>query len=49
MLADHAIDPRPEMETVAAMLAGETLDETWNAFQPQFLIDGCMHNNLRMY
>ena len=48
-LADHAVDPRPEMETVAAMLAGETTDETWNACQRQFLIDGWMHNNLRMY
>ena len=48
-LADHAADPRPEMETLTAMLAGETSDETWNACQRQFLIDGWMHNNLRMY
>jgi deoxyribodipyrimidine photolyase len=48
-LADHAVDPRPEMETLNAMLAGETSDETWNACQRQFLIDGWMHNNLRMY
>lgn len=48
-LADHAADPRPEIETLAAMLRGETRDETWNACQRQFLIDGWMHNNLRMY
>ncbi len=48
-LANHAVDPRPEMETLTAMLAGETSDETWNACQRQFLIDGWMHNNLRMY
>ena len=48
-LADHAGDPRPERETLAAMLRGETRDESWNACQRQFLIDGWMHNNLRMY
>jgi len=48
-LADHAHNARPEQETLAAMLAGDTRDETWNACQQQFLIDGWMHNNLRMY
>lgn len=48
-LADHAHDPRPALETLGAMLHGETRDETWNACQRQFLIDGWMHNNLRMY
>jgi len=48
-LADHADDPRPEGETLTAMLRGETRDESWNACQRQFLIDGWMHNNLRMY
>lgn len=48
-LADHAADPRPEMETLTAMLRGETSDETWNACQRQVLIEGWMHNNLRMY
>jgi len=48
-LADHAHDARPEQETLAAMLAGDTRDETWNACQRQFLVDGWMHNNLRMY
>jgi deoxyribodipyrimidine photolyase len=48
-LANHAGDPRPELETLDALLHGETRDETWNACQKQFLIDGWMHNNLRMY
>lgn len=48
-LAAHAADPRPELETLDALLLGETRDETWNACQRQFLIDGWMHNNLRMY
>ena len=48
-LAEHAGDPRPEAETLSAMVAGETRDETWNACQKQYLIDGWMHNNLRMY
>lgn len=48
-LEDHAVDPRPEAETLAALLRGETRDETWNACQRQFLANGWMHNNLRMY
>jgi deoxyribodipyrimidine photolyase len=48
-LADHARDARPDLETLAAMLKGETRDETWNAGQRQFLAEGWMHNNLRMY
>jgi len=48
-LAAHAGDPRPELETLDALLHGETRDETWNACQKQFVVDGWMHNNLRMY
>lgn len=48
-LAAHAADPRLESETLDAMIHGETADESWNACQKQFLIDGWMHNNLRMY
>lgn len=48
-LSRHAGDPRPELETLDALLHGETRDETWNACQKQFLLDGWMHNNLRMY
>ena len=45
----HAPDPRPEGETLDALLHGTTRDETWNACQKQYLVDGWMHNNLRMY
>ena len=48
-LAAHAGDPRPDLETLDALLHGETRDETWNACQRQFLVDGGMHNNLRLY
>ena len=48
-LENHAADPRPEQETLDALVHGETADETWNACQKQYLIDGWMHNNLRMY
>ena len=48
-LEAHAGDPRPELESLDALLHGETRDETWNACQKQYLIDGWMHNNLRMY
>jgi deoxyribodipyrimidine photo-lyase len=48
-LAEHAGDPRPDAESIERMLRGETRDETWNACQRQFLGDGWMHNNLRMY
>ncbi len=48
-LAAHAGDPRPELETLDALVHGETADETWNACQKQYLLDGWMHNNLRMY
>jgi deoxyribodipyrimidine photo-lyase len=48
-LAEHAADPRPELESLRALVLGETADETWNACQKQYLVDGWMHNNLRMY
>jgi deoxyribodipyrimidine photo-lyase len=48
-LEQHADDPRPELEAFEALVLGETADETWNACQKQYLIDGWMHNNLRMY
>lgn len=48
-LADHASDPRPAIYDLHALVQGQTDDETWNAAQRQFLIDGWMHNNLRMY
>lgn len=48
-LEKHTRDLRPQSETLDALLHGETKDETWNACQRQYLIDGWMHNNLRMY
>jgi deoxyribodipyrimidine photo-lyase len=48
-LAEHAADERPEVETLGALIRGETADETWNACHKQYLLDGWMHNNLRMY
>jgi deoxyribodipyrimidine photo-lyase len=48
-LDEHAGDSRPDVETLHALVHGETRDETWNACQKQYLIDGWMHNNLRMY
>ncbi|CAA9527503.1 MAG: Deoxyribodipyrimidine photolyase [uncultured Sphingomonadaceae bacterium] len=48
-LGEHASDPRPKLETLGALLHGETRDETWNACQKQYVLDGWMHNNLRMY
>ena len=48
-LAAHAQDPRPTLYSKAQLLRGETHDAIWNAAQKQFLLDGWMHNNLRMY
>ncbi|WP_375392629.1 deoxyribodipyrimidine photo-lyase [uncultured Sphingomonas sp.] len=48
-LADHAGDPRLALEPLRALIEGETADESWNACQKQFLLEGWMHNNLRMY
>lgn len=45
----HASDPRPQIYSVDALLHGETDDALWNAAQKQFLLDGWMNNNLRMY
>ena len=48
-LQAHAGDPRPELYSLEALIHGATDDETWNAAQKQFLLDGWMNNNLRMY
>jgi len=37
------------LETLEALTLGQTANETWNACKKQFLLDGWMHNNLRMY
>ena len=48
-LQAHADDPRPKLYALEALIHGETEDETWNAAQKQFLLDGWLNNNLRMY
>ena len=45
----HAADPRPRLFSLDELAHGETDDEVWNAAQKQFLLDGWMNNNLRMY
>ena len=48
-LAAHANDKREHIYSLGEIIHGHTHDETWNAAQRQFLVDGWMHNNLRMY
>ena len=48
-LRAHADDPRPTLYSLDELAHGETDDETWNAAQKQFTLDGWMNNNLRMY
>ena len=45
----HRDDPREHLYTLDQLLHAETDDPVWNASQRQFLLDGYMHNNLRMY
>jgi deoxyribodipyrimidine photo-lyase len=47
-LAKHANDPRPERYTLAELAAARTGDPVWNAAQRQLLVDGRIHNYLRM-
>jgi len=48
-LSAHASDTRERLYSMHALIHGETDDELWNAAQRQFVLDGWMHNNLRMY
>lgn len=45
----HRKDERSTLYALNDLLLGNTKDETWNAAQKQFLTEGWMHNNLRMY
>ena len=47
-LAKHARDPRPERYTLAELADARTYDPVWNAAQRQLLVDGRIHNYLRM-
>ncbi|MGB3541438.1 MAG: hypothetical protein WBA11_00810, partial [Rubrivirga sp.] len=48
-LEAHAEDERPHIYSLDELTHAETDDPVWNAAQKQFLLDGWMHNNLRMY
>ncbi len=48
-LEAHAGDERDVLYDLDTLLHGRTDDETWNAAQRQWLVEGYMHNNLRMY
>lgn len=47
-LEKHAPE-RSDTPTLDEIIHGETVDETWNAAQKQYLLDAWMPNNLRMY
>ena len=47
-LKKHARDPRPERYTLAQLAHADTGDEVWNAAQRELLVDGRIHNYLRM-
>ena len=48
-LSAHVADPRPQVYRLDDLVHARTDDDVWNAAQRQFLLDGWMHNNLRMY
>ncbi|GAB5412756.1 MAG: hypothetical protein Cons2KO_03590 [Congregibacter sp.] len=45
----HRLDERRITYSLRELIRGETADRTWNAAQKQFVLEGWMHNNLRMY
>ena len=47
-LKKHAKDPRPERYTLAELAEARTGDPVWNAAQRQLLVEGRIHNYLRM-
>ncbi|TWT34200.1 deoxyribodipyrimidine photolyase [Blastopirellula retiformator] len=47
-LADHANDKRPHLYNLEQLAKGKTYDELWNAAQTQLVVEGRMHNYLRM-
>ncbi|MCC7537266.1 MAG: deoxyribodipyrimidine photolyase [Deltaproteobacteria bacterium] len=47
-LASHAADPRPHVYSVEQLARAETHDDLWNAAQRQLLVEGRIHNYLRM-
>lgn len=47
-MEEHADDPRPHVYSQEQLEAAETHDDIWNAAQNQLVMDGRMHNYLRM-
>jgi deoxyribodipyrimidine photo-lyase len=47
-LDEHAADPRPHRYTPAQLEASQTHDPLWNAAQRQLVVEGKIHNYLRM-
>ena len=48
-LQQHKDDERQKIYSLSELVHAQTDDKTWNAAQRQFVLDGWMHNNLRMY
>lgn len=48
-LDEHRGDSRKSLYSLDQLLQGQTSDRVWNAGQKQFLHEGWMHNNVRMY
>lgn len=47
-LTEHKDDPRPKTYTRAQLEAAKTYDPIWNAAQRELLVEGRIHNYLRM-
>ena len=47
-LAEHADDPRPHVYSLEEFETAHTHDEIWNAAQRELVVEGRMHNYLRM-
>ncbi len=47
-LAEHAGDPRPDLYTLREFAEARTHDPLWNAAQRQLLVEGRIHNYMRM-
>ncbi len=47
-LAEHEADPRPEVYTLDEFEEAKTHDPLWNAGQRELLVEGRIHNYLRM-
>jgi deoxyribodipyrimidine photo-lyase len=48
-LVEHAGDERPQRYTLKQLERAETYDDLWNAAQREMVVNGWMHNYMRMY